>query len=125
VGRCFRQIGRVNNSAGAGTGYRTIIRFNSNVLGLSGNQTLSPSLIIGRPSSGVVREQFALVHGVTFNATGNLWAGGPSTILRFNNPQNLSGNITPTPDGVISDAGYGAQFGFSGMMASITRVPCG
>jgi sugar lactone lactonase YvrE len=121
AGIAFDSIGNlwvVNaESATAGSNYASIVRFN-NVQGLSGNQTLLPSLTINPPAAaGPVRNFFGLVHGIAFDRTGNLWVGGPSTIKRFNNPRNHSGTITPTPDGVISNEGYGAQLGFSGMIA--------
>jgi sugar lactone lactonase YvrE len=108
----------VSNSASAtaGSSYSSIVRFN-NPQGLSGNQTLSASLVIAPPATGAVKEYYGLVHGLAFASNGDLWAGGPSTLLRFINPQSLTGNITPTPDGVIIRDGYGAGFGFSGMLA--------
>ena len=117
-GIAFDKLGNlyVSNSAGAGNGYSSIVRFN-NVIGLSGNQTLTPSLVIRAPAGGAIREYYSLVHGLAFSASGDLYAGGPSTILRFINPQNLTGTITPLPDGVIIKDGYGPQFGFSGMLA--------
>ena len=118
-GIAFDKLGNlyVSNSAGAGNGYTSIIRF-TNVVGLSGSQTLIPSLVIRAPAGGAIREYYSLVHGLAFSASGDLYAGGPSTILRFINPQNLTGTITPTPDGVIIRDGYGPpSLGWSGMLA--------
>ena len=117
-GLAFDKLGNlyVSNSSGSGNGYTSIVRFN-NVIGMTGNQTLNASLVIRAPTSGAIREYYSLVHGLAFSASGDLYAGGPSTILRFINPQNLTGTITPTPDGVIIDDGYGPQLGFSGMLA--------
>jgi sugar lactone lactonase YvrE len=120
AGIAFDQAGNlwvVNaESSTAGSNYASIVRFN-NVLGLSGNQTLSPSLIINPPASGVVANYFGLVHNLAFSPSGDLYVGGASTILRFINPQSLTGTITRTPDGVILASGYGALLGFSGMLA--------
>jgi hypothetical protein len=117
-GLAFDSLGNlyVSNSAGGGNGYTSIIRFN-NVIGLTGNQTLSASLVIRPPTGGAVREYYSLVHGLAFSATGELYAGGPSTILRFIDPLNRTGTITPTPDAVLIRDGYGPQFGWSGTLA--------
>lgn len=117
-GLAFDSLGNlyVSNSSGGGNGYTSIVRFN-NVIGMTGNQTLSAALVIRPPASGVVREYYSLVHGLAFSATGELYAGGPSTILRFIDPLNKTGTITPTPDAVIIDDGYGPQFSWSGMLA--------
>lgn len=106
----------VSNSSGAGNGYTSIVRFN-NVIGMTGNQTLNAALVLRAPSGGAVREYYSLVHGLAFSASGDLYAGGPSTILRFINPLNLTGTLTPTPDAVIIRDGYGLNFGWSGMLA--------
>jgi sugar lactone lactonase YvrE len=120
AGIAFDQTGNlwvVNfHSSTAGNSHASIVRFN-NVQGLSGNQTLSASLVINPPATGTVANYFGLVHNLAFSASGDLYVGGPSTIMRFINPQNLTGTIVRNPDGVILADGYGAQVGFSGMLA--------
>lgn len=100
----------VTNAIGAGGNFTTIVRFD-NPQSLSGNQTLSPSVVIGPTSDNASKDLFYLVHAIAFDADGNLWVSGPDTILRFDNPQSLTGNITPTPNAVIDADGY-SDLGF-------------
>jgi len=77
----------------------TVVRYDASQLATSGNPT--PAATISSSSLGV-----NLV-GLAFDHSGALWVAGNSSkdLRRFTNPAALTGNVSPTPDVVISGLG--------------------
>ena len=93
-----------NQQTDTGTGlsdFGSIIRFDR-PQSLSGTQNLAPAVQIRTSSAS---DLFRL-GAIAFDAAGSLWVTSFAGMLRFNDPQGRSGQVTVDPDAVIAISGY-------------------
>jgi sugar lactone lactonase YvrE len=92
----------------------TVVRFDAAQLASTGNPTPAATIGGGSFSSG------AQPGGVALDASGALWVGesGAQQLLRFTNPDALTGSVSPTPDVVLSSVPVA-----DGMMIAFSPPP--
>jgi streptogramin lyase len=105
----------VVNYNGAGPSTANIVRFDA-VRGMhGGDQMLTPSLTIGPGTDKTMKDGFAQGTALAFDPKGNLWFGGISSLMRFENPSGLNGTIVAAPEAIISTGDSFASIAFDGV----------
>jgi sugar lactone lactonase YvrE len=107
----------VVNFAGAGPSEASIVRFDG-VQALSGTMTLNPAATIAPAADAASQSHFSEGTALAFDAAGNLWFAGVSTVLRIDHPSALGGSVTAAPTAVLStgEAYTSIAFGSDGAL---------
>jgi sugar lactone lactonase YvrE len=103
----------VLNFNGAGPSIASIVRFN-NPRGLTGNQTVSPSLTITPGQGPDEAARFTQAGGIAFDAAGNLWLAAVANALRIDHAGTLAGQVTATPSAVVATGDAYGSLAFDG-----------
>jgi hypothetical protein len=91
----------VLNYNGAGSSVANVVRFDD-PRGLSGNQTVSPSLTLGPGAAPEDKARFSQATAIAFDAAGDLWLSAVANALRFDHAGDLKGQVAPAPSAVVS-----------------------
>ncbi len=98
---------------GAGQSIATILRFDDPG-GLTGQVALSPSAIIGPGADDAGQRKFRQPSAIAFDSAGSLWFVATENALRFDHPEGINGEVTPSPAAAIATGDAFASVAFDG-----------
>lgn len=104
----------VVNYDGAGASIANIVRFDAVRGSAGGTQTLTPSLFISPGADKMMAQRFSQGSALAFDGQGNLWFGGISCLMRFENVASLTGMVTAAPTAIVSTGDSFASIAFDG-----------
>ena len=113
----FDKLGNlwVVNYNGGGPSIANIVRFDAVRGSAGGTQTLTPSLFISPGTDKMMADRFSQGSALAFDAAGNLWFGGISSLMRFENVSSLSGMVMAAPAAIVSTGDSFASIAFDGV----------
>ena len=91
----------VLNFNGVGPSVASVVRFDD-PRGLTGNQTVSPSLKIAPGAAPEDASRFRQATAIAFDDGGGLWLSAVANVLRFDHAGDLAGDLAPAPSAVLS-----------------------
>lgn len=115
VGLLFDAAGNlwVLNFNGAGPSVASIVRFDD-PRGLTGDQTVSPSLTIKPGPTPDEASRFMQASAIAFDAQGNLWLSAVADVLRLDHAGSLMGGVTAAPSAVLATGEAYGSLAFDG-----------
>jgi hypothetical protein len=92
----------VNNFNGSGTAVSSIVRFDGIRDMPQGNYMMNPGVTIGPGTDHAMVQSFTEGLSLAIDKAGSLWFGSIGSLMRFDSPSSLQGNVTAAPSATLT-----------------------